>query len=116
MAIFYLVFALLVAIGAVVFALQNSGQVAVVLFAWSFSGSLSLILLVTLFLGVIIGLLVVLPGSIKRSLQSSGLRRSLKKLRKEKSETSTPDTNQGDRQSLDSIPSAQPSTQPSEPT
>jgi uncharacterized integral membrane protein len=114
MAIFYLIFALVVAIGAVVFALQNSVQVAVVLFAWSFSGSLSLILLVTLFLGVVIGLLVMLPGSIRRSFQSSGLRRTLKKLKKEKTAAAPASIDGGNRQDSRMSPSGSLSEAPSE--
>lgn len=98
MAIFFLIFALIVAIGAVVFALQNSIQVTVALFAWSFSGSLSLILLGTLILGVLIGLLVLLPGSIKRSFQFSGLRRSLNKLKKEKAKVVPAGIDKGSQQ------------------
>ncbi len=82
MAIVYLVFAIVIAIGAVIFALQNSVPVTVTLIAWNFSGSLSLILLVTLLIGICIGALVLLPGTIKRSFQATGLKRTVAKLEK----------------------------------
>lgn len=80
MIIFYLILALTISIGAVVFALQNSEPVTVTLFAWTVTGSLSLVLLVTLLSGLLIGLLVVLPGTIRRNFQVSGLKKTIQKL------------------------------------
>jgi putative membrane protein len=87
MAVVYLVFAIVVAGGAVVFALQNSVSVTVTLVAWTFTGSLSLVLLVTLLIGVLIGALALLPGSIKKSFLATGLKKTIAKM--EKTEKST---------------------------
>ncbi len=63
----FLILALLVAIVAVVFALQNTTPITVSLLVWQFEGSLALVLLVVLTLGVIASLLVSVPTVIKRS-------------------------------------------------
>ncbi|OHD23262.1 MAG: hypothetical protein A2Y38_24320 [Spirochaetes bacterium GWB1_59_5] len=84
MKILYLVIVLLVAILAVMFAAQNSATVAITFFAWSSSGSLSLVLILTLTLGILIGVLIMAPSVFKRSVQSSGLKRRLHRLEKEK--------------------------------
>lgn len=84
MKILYLVFVLVVAILAVIFAAQNSAVVAISFFTWSASGSLSLVLILTLSLGILIGLLIMAPSVFKRWFQSSGLRRRLKRLEKER--------------------------------
>lgn len=101
MKILYLIFVLAVAILAVVFAAQNSLEVAITFFSWSASGSLSLVLIITLSLGIAIGLLIMAPSVFKRWFQSSGLKRRLHRLEKERSEgtaghteASTPETSQ----------------------
>lgn len=62
-----LVVVLIFAILAVIFALQNSVLVTAVFFSWEFEGSLALMLLIALAVGVIIGLLVLLPGIMQRN-------------------------------------------------
>lgn len=89
MKILYLVFVLVVAILAVVFAAQNSAVVAISFFSWSASGSLSLVLILTLSLGILIGLLIMAPSVFKRWFQSSGLKRRLHRLEKEQGEAAT---------------------------
>lgn len=84
MKILYLVFVLLVAILAVMFAAQNSAVVAITFFTWSTSGSLSLVLVLTLTLGIFIGLLIMAPSVFKRFFQSSGLKHRVHRLEKEK--------------------------------
>ncbi len=66
-----LVGALLIAILAATFALQNPDLTAVNFFAWQFDFPLALILFLTLGLGVIIGLLVLLPSIVKREMKIS---------------------------------------------
>ena len=84
MKILYLVIVLLVAILAVLFAAQNSATVAITFFNWSTSGSLSLVLIITLSLGILIGVLVMAPSVFKRAFQSSGLKRRVRRLEKER--------------------------------
>jgi lipopolysaccharide assembly protein A len=89
MAIVYLILALVIAIIAVIFALQNSAVITISFFVWKVTGSLSLILLVTLAIGVLIGLLVLAPSAIKNSFQVSGHRKRIGTLEKELSDHKT---------------------------
>ena len=81
----YLFFILLISVLAVLFAAQNGATVEVSFFSWSASGSLSLILILTISLGIVIGVLIMAPSAFKRVFQSSGLKRRLRRLEKEKS-------------------------------
>jgi uncharacterized integral membrane protein len=83
MATVYLIFALLIAVVAVVFALQNTITVTISFLAWKVTGSLSLVLLVTLAIGAVIGLLVLAPSAIKNSIAVSGHRKRIGSLEKE---------------------------------
>ncbi len=58
--------ALLVALAAVVFALQNPTLVVVKFAIWQFQGSLALVLLLTFALGFFVSLLLSLAGSFRR--------------------------------------------------
>jgi uncharacterized integral membrane protein len=86
MATVYLILALVIAIIAVIFALQNTLTVTIGFFVWRVTGSLSLVLLVTLAIGVIIGLLVLAPSAVKSSFQVSGHRKRITSLEKELAE------------------------------
>jgi len=83
MATVYLIVALVIAIIAVIFALQNTITTTISFLAWEVTGSLSLVLLVTLAIGVLIGLLVLAPSTIKNSLAVSGHRKRIGSLEKE---------------------------------
>ena len=80
----YTVLVLLVAIVAVVFALQNSAAITITLLGWSLSGSLSLFLIVTLAIGFLLGILSMAGALFKRGRLSSGLKRQIASLEKEK--------------------------------
>lgn len=77
------VFALIIALIAILFALQNAYAVPVIFLIWRFYGSLALILLLTLAIGVIIGLLVTAPTIIRRGWVSSRQKRQLSQLEEE---------------------------------
>ena len=83
MAALYLILALLIAIIAVIFALQNTATITISFFVWKLTGSLSLVLLVTLAIGVLIGLLFLSPSYFKNSFQVSGHRKRIGQLEKE---------------------------------
>ena len=83
MATIYLIVALLIAIVAVIFALQNTMTITISFLAWEVTGSLSLVLLVTLVIGVVIGLLFLAPSTIKNSMAASGHRKRADSLEKE---------------------------------
>jgi lipopolysaccharide assembly protein A len=73
----FIVLALVIAIIAVIFALQNLAVVTVSFLFWSIPGSLALVLLVTLAVGVLISLLASLPGLIRARWVTSNLRKKL---------------------------------------
>jgi len=83
MATVYLIVALIIAIVAVIFALQNTMTITISFLAWEITGSLSLVLLVTLAIGVVVGLLVLSPSAIKNSLAVSSHRKRVGSLEKE---------------------------------
>ncbi len=81
--VFTLILALLFAILAVIFAVQNTDAVQVVFFSWQMEGSLALVVLIALAVGVLIGLLVMTPSVVKRSLNLSGQRKKIAGLEKD---------------------------------
>jgi putative membrane protein len=83
MATVYLIFALVIAVIAVIFALQNTMVVTISFLAWEITGSLSLVLLITLAIGAVIGLLVLAPSAIKNSIAVSSHRKRVGSLEKE---------------------------------
>lgn len=76
----FMVLSLAIAIGAVVFALQNPGPVTVSFFRWSFDGSLALILLATFAAGFLTSLVLSIPTILRYRLQLSAERRKSKAL------------------------------------
>ncbi len=81
--ILFLIGGLLIGGAAVAFALQNTTTVTVALFAWRLESSLSLIIMLAIASGALISLLWSLPGSIKKSLRISNLKKQNSKLEKE---------------------------------
>jgi uncharacterized integral membrane protein len=72
-----LILALLIAVVAVIFALQNTVTVTIAFFTWEATGSLSLVLLVTLLIGILIGWLFAAPSLLKHTFRASGQRRRI---------------------------------------
>jgi uncharacterized integral membrane protein len=79
----YLIVALVIAALAVIFALQNTMTVTISFLAWDVTGSLSLVLLITLAIGALIGLLVLAPSEVKKSIAVSNSRKRIAALEKE---------------------------------
>ena len=75
-----LIVAIIVAILAVVFALQNAVPIAVSFLAWRFESSLALVLLITLALGIIMSLLVSVPPTIKKMKLISSQKKRIQEL------------------------------------
>ncbi|WP_414574589.1 LapA family protein [Anabaena sp. CCY 9402-a] len=71
------VLALLIAIFAVIFALQNSSPILVQFLGWQTEESMALVLLLTFTFGVLFGLLVSLPTLIKGMRQLANLKRKI---------------------------------------
>jgi putative membrane protein len=64
----FLIFALIIAAIAVIFALQNTAVTTVTFLFWKFDGSLALILLLALIAGAVISILVSSPALIRDKL------------------------------------------------
>lgn len=75
---FTLVLSLLIAILAVVFALQNPQMMEVNLLFMETQGSTALVLIVTFGLGVLVGLMSTLPGRIRDRRTVKSLEKKLK--------------------------------------
>lgn len=78
-----LILGIVVAIGAVVFALQNNLPVVVSVALWSFEGSLALVLLVSLGLGALIAGLLSSPAVIARQWALGRLRKQVADLERQ---------------------------------
>lgn len=68
---FFLIVALVMAVMAVIFSFQNAMPIMVYLGIWNFEASLALVLLGTLGIGILIGILASLPGTVRRSMEIS---------------------------------------------
>jgi putative membrane protein len=75
--IFALILALVIAIVAVFFALENTMMVTVSFFGYAVDGSLALFILISVGLGVLIGVLMMTPGRIKSSLSNARHRKKI---------------------------------------
>jgi lipopolysaccharide assembly protein A len=80
----YLLFALIIAIIAVIFAVQNMAAVTISFLFWNVKGSLALVLLVSLTAGVLLSSLVSIPGFISGKWTSSSQRKKLANLETER--------------------------------
>jgi len=79
----YLILALLIAVVAVIFALQNTTRVTVAFLLWQFDQSLALVLLLSLAIGVIIGLLTIFPKVVRSKMAASNQKKKLDSLEKD---------------------------------
>lgn len=105
---FTLVISLLLAILAVVFALQNPGVTDVNVLGLSYQGSKALILIITFAVGVLVGVLATLPAFFRNRSKVRSLRKTIAEKRSETrreeerptpSEPTTPPSNSPDTQS-----------------
>ena len=65
---------------SVIFALQNIDIVTVTFFSWHLTGSLALILLLTIAAGILVTILLILPGSVTNYFRYKKLEKENKKL------------------------------------
>ena len=82
MTIFILILALILAIVAVAFALQNPLIVTATFFTLSMKGSLALFVLIGVGVGIVIGVLAMLPSVLKGALTVSRHRKQINALEK----------------------------------
>ncbi len=81
--IFTLILALAFAVVAVIFALGNTEPVTVSFLSWQVTQSGALIILGAAALGILIGILLMTPGAIKKNLALVGQKKKLKDKDKE---------------------------------
>jgi uncharacterized integral membrane protein len=79
----YLILALILAIIVTIFAVQNNAPVEVSFLTFELDGSLALVLMITLTLGIIIGILVSAPSSLRRRMEIGGLKKNVRKMEKD---------------------------------
>ena len=79
---FFLVLALVLAILVTTFAVQNFKTVDVNFLTWKLSGSLALVLLITLSVGILIGILVSAPSSLRKRMEMRGVKKNLRQTEK----------------------------------
>ena len=77
------VLGLLLGAVAVVFALQNIAVVTVTFFSWQLEGSLAVILLLAIISGILMCLLILLPGTIQTTLRLRALKKENAKINEE---------------------------------
>jgi putative membrane protein len=104
-----LILALLLALVVTIFAVQNNASVDISFIAWKTTGSLALVLMITFALGILLGLLVSTPGSIKRRRQFADLKKQLQSLEKELEEAfKTTDLTPEESPALETSPEEKP--------
>jgi uncharacterized membrane protein YciS (DUF1049 family) len=81
-----IVAAIVIAFFAIAFALQNNILVDINLLVWNYRGSLAIVLLSTLAIGVLVGLLVLIPTLLKRGWRISRAKRKATSLEDQLSE------------------------------
>jgi len=82
----FLVLALLIAILAVILALQNPTNVTVTFLAWKFESSLALVLLVAFVLGVVLALVTLVSVVIRKNWTISSQKKKIAQLERSSQE------------------------------
>ena len=81
--VFLLILGALLGAISVIFVLQNITPITVTFFMWHFDGSLSIILFLTLLSGMLITILLLVPGFIRDEFHFAALRKQNKDLEDE---------------------------------
>ncbi len=71
----FIILALLLALLAVIFALQNTGTVTIYILFWQFTGSLALVLIVAVAAGMLVSFLAYLPTLLRGNWSARNLRK-----------------------------------------
>jgi len=75
--VFSLILALVIAIVAVFFALENTMMVTVSFFGYGVDGSLALFILIAMGIGILVGVLFMTPGRIRSGLSNARQRKKI---------------------------------------
>lgn len=76
----FLVLALIIALVAVVFTIQNTAMVTVTFLVWELNHSLAFIFLLAILAGVLISQFVSVPGKVKRTMENTNQKKKIKEL------------------------------------
>lgn len=79
----FLVLALIIALIAVVFTIQNTALVTVTFLVWDFNHSLAFVVLLAILAGVLISQFVAMPGRFKRKLEITNQTKKIKEMETE---------------------------------
>jgi len=79
----FLVLALIIALIAVVFTIQNTALVTVTFLFWDLNHSLAFVVLLAILSGVLISQFVAMPGKVKRTLENTNQQKKIKDLETE---------------------------------
>lgn len=79
----FLVLALIIALIAVVFTIQNTALVTVTFLVWDFNHSLAFVVLLAILAGVLISQFVAMPGRFKRKLEITNQTKKIKDMETE---------------------------------
>jgi uncharacterized membrane protein YciS (DUF1049 family) len=81
--ILILFLALLVAVAALILASSNPNAITVAFLTWSFNSSLTPLMLVSFVVGLLLGWLMAIPGSIRKSITIAGHKKKIEGLEKQ---------------------------------
>ncbi len=87
----FIAIALVLALLVTIFAVQNNQPITISFLFWSIEGSLALVLMITLVMGIVIGVLLMAPGSVRSRMQIGGLERTVRSLEEEKAAVEAPE-------------------------
>ena len=76
----FLVLTVVIAIFAIVFALENTAVVTVTIFTVAYESNLAIVLMIALVLGILMGISVIVPRMIKQRLVIGNLNKKVKTL------------------------------------
>jgi uncharacterized integral membrane protein len=76
----FLVLALIIALIAVVFTIQNTALVTVTFLFWDLNHSLAFVVLLAILAGVLISQFVSVPGKFKRTMENTNQQKKIKEL------------------------------------
>jgi putative membrane protein len=83
------IIAILIALLAVIFALQNAQTVMVKLYFWDISASMALMMLITLLIGMASGMLILVPNIYRKNSMIKSNRKKITDLEKQLGETAS---------------------------
>ena len=85
----FTIIAVIIALLAVIFALENAQPVTVKLFFWDLNGSMALMMLITLLIGMASGMMILFPNIYRKNSSINTHRKKISELEKQLSEATS---------------------------